>query len=88
MKRLLLCVVALLSLAGVAHAEIPAFSSSFKVQEIASNGDDPRRVGGSGPALLLLHGYGAARAPSRSTSATRKSIRARTRPGSWPPWPT
>ena len=59
MKRLVLWVVALFALAGVAHAEIPAFPASFKIQEIAVNGTTIHvRVGGKGPAVVLLHGYG------------------------------
>jgi pimeloyl-ACP methyl ester carboxylesterase len=59
MKRLFLPVVALLSLAVAAHAEIPAFPASFKTQEIAANGTTIHvRVGGKGPAVVLLHGYG------------------------------
>ncbi|KQY35459.1 alpha/beta hydrolase [Caulobacter sp. Root487D2Y] len=59
MHRLFLWAVALLSLAGAAHAEIPAFPAAFKTQEIAVNGTTIHvRVGGQGPAVVLLHGYG------------------------------
>lgn len=59
MKRLFLWVAALLALAGVAHADIVPFPPSFKTQEITTNGTTIHvRVGGSGPAVVLLHGYG------------------------------
>jgi pimeloyl-ACP methyl ester carboxylesterase len=59
MKRLVLWVAALFALAGVAHAEMPAFPASFKTQEITTNGTTIHvRVGGKGPAVVLLHGYG------------------------------
>ncbi len=59
MKRLFLWVAALLALAGVAHADIIPFPPSFKTQEIATNGTTIHvRVGGTGPAVVLLHGYG------------------------------
>jgi pimeloyl-ACP methyl ester carboxylesterase len=38
---------------------MPAFSSAFKTREIAVNGTTLHvRVGGTGPAVTLLHGYG------------------------------
>jgi pimeloyl-ACP methyl ester carboxylesterase len=59
MKRLVLLAAALFALAGVAHAEMPAFPASFKTQEITTNGTTIHvRVGGKGPAVVLLHGYG------------------------------
>jgi pimeloyl-ACP methyl ester carboxylesterase len=43
----------------VAAAQVPAFPASFRVQRIATNGTTLSvRVGGSGPAVVLLHGYG------------------------------
>ncbi|MDB5674507.1 MAG: alpha/beta hydrolase fold, partial [Sphingomonas bacterium] len=40
-------------------AGVPAFPASFATQEIAANGTTLHvRVGGSGPAVVLLHGYG------------------------------
>ena len=59
MKRLLLGLVALFAVASAAKAEIPAFPASFKTQEITTNGTTIHvRVGGTGPAVVLLHGYG------------------------------
>ncbi len=59
MKRLVLWVIALFAFTGTAYAEIPAFPASFKTQEIAVNGTTIHvRVGGAGPAVVLLHGYG------------------------------
>ena len=48
-----------LALAAPAVAQVPDFPSSFKTQEIATNGATIHvRVGGQGPAVVLLHGYG------------------------------
>lgn len=42
-----------------AAAQVPPFPSSFRVERIATNGTTLHvRVGGSGPAVVLLHGYG------------------------------
>lgn len=61
--RLSAIVVALLALATFAvraDARDPfAFPSNFRVRDIATNGTTIHvRVGGSGPAVLLLHGFG------------------------------
>jgi len=59
MPRLIALVLALAALAGPAFAESFAFPSGFATREIASNGTTIHvRVGGKGPAVLLLHGYG------------------------------
>ena len=59
MQRLFLWLIAIFAFAGAAHAEIPAFPAAFKTQEIAANGTTIHvRVGGTGPAVALLHGYG------------------------------
>jgi len=51
------CVLALTSVA--AAAQVPSFPSSFKSQDIAANGTTLHvRVGGKGPAVVLLHGFG------------------------------
>ena len=40
-------------------AQIQPFPANFRVQEIATNGTTLHvRVGGQGPAVVLLHGYG------------------------------
>ena len=40
-------------------AEFPSFPAEFRTQEIASNGVTVHvRIGGQGPAVILLHGYG------------------------------
>ncbi|KRE17396.1 hypothetical protein ASE63_13145 [Bosea sp. Root381] len=47
------------AVAAPAAAQVPAFPNAFKVQEIATNGATIHvRVGGQGPAVVLLHGYG------------------------------
>lgn len=49
----------LLAFAAPAGAEVPDFPASFKTQEITTNGATIHvRVGGKGPAVVLLHGYG------------------------------
>jgi pimeloyl-ACP methyl ester carboxylesterase len=48
-----------LAFAAPAAAQVPDFPSTFKTQEIATNGATIHvRVGGQGPAVVLLHGYG------------------------------
>ena len=60
MLRILNLIAAALLFAGApAAAEVPPFPASFKVREIM--GGDATihvRVGGTGPAVVLLHGYG------------------------------
>lgn len=60
MHRFLLWLSALMLLAaGPAWAQPPAFPSDFRVMEIPANGTTLHvRVGGRGPAVVLLHGYG------------------------------
>jgi len=49
----------ILALAMPASAQVPDFPASFKTQEITTNGATIHvRVGGDGPAVVLLHGYG------------------------------
>lgn len=61
MKRAVLAMLAvLLSLWSSlpAHAQDMAFPAGFRTEEIATNGTTLHvRVGGSGPAILLIHGY-------------------------------
>ena len=61
MRRPLLSLFALAILAMVlpASAAIQPFPASFRTQEVESNGATIHvRVGGKGPAVLLLHGFG------------------------------
>ncbi|MET0337791.1 MAG: alpha/beta fold hydrolase, partial [Caulobacter sp.] len=60
MNRFLLWLFALMLLAaGPAWAQPQAFPAGFKTIEIATNGTTLHvRTGGSGPAVVLLHGYG------------------------------
>ena len=45
--------------AASASAQVPPYPAAFHVQNIATNGTTIHvRVGGSGPAVVLLHGYG------------------------------
>ena len=58
MSRYCAIVIAALLFAGPAVA-IEPFPASFKTQEIAANGTTLHvRIGGSGPAVVLLHGFG------------------------------
>ena len=60
MLRILNLIAAALLFAGApAAAEVPPFPASFKVREIkAGDATIHVRVGGTGPAVVLLHGYG------------------------------
>lgn len=54
-----LAALALALASAPAAAQVPPFPSSFTTQEIAANGTTLHvRVGGKGPAVVLLHGYG------------------------------
>lgn len=56
--RLIAGLMALIPLCGMARAEDFAFPAGFKVQPIATNGTTLNvRVGGKGPAIVLIHGY-------------------------------
>jgi pimeloyl-ACP methyl ester carboxylesterase len=58
MLKLVLALGAL-AFAAPAQAQVPDFPASFRTQEIATNGATIHvRVGGQGPAVVLLHGYG------------------------------
>lgn len=60
-SRLQRCLAALLLAAATqfSHAQSFDFPASFKTSEIATNGTTIHvRYGGSGPAVVLLHGYG------------------------------
>src|SRR5438128_647343 len=51
--------LATLFLSTSALAQVQPFPAGFKTQEIATNGVTIHvRVGGKGPAVVLLHGYG------------------------------
>jgi pimeloyl-ACP methyl ester carboxylesterase len=59
MSRMLSAALAAAPIASSAAAEEFAFPAGFRTQEIATNGASIHvRVGGSGPAVVLLHGYG------------------------------
>ncbi|CAH0339346.1 alpha/beta hydrolase [Rhizobium sp. CECT 9324] len=58
MLKLIAAFAAILS-ATPSFAEMPDFPASFKTQDITTNGATIHvRVGGKGPAAVLLHGYG------------------------------
>lgn len=51
--------VAALCVSAPALAEVPPFPTTFQARDVAANGVNLHvRVGGKGPAVLLLHGYG------------------------------
>ena len=55
----LFATVALALSSVAAAAQVPPFPASFKSQDIAANGTTLHvRVGGKGPAVVLLHGFG------------------------------
>jgi pimeloyl-ACP methyl ester carboxylesterase len=57
--RLPLIFAASLVLSLPAAAQVPAYPTSFSTQEITTNGATIHvRVGGKGPAAVLIHGYG------------------------------
>src|SRR4051812_25856640 len=59
MFRSLVAAFAGLLLAGPAGAQVTPFAPAFHTQEITTNGTTIHvRVGGTGPAVTLLHGYG------------------------------
>ncbi len=59
MFRSLFCAITALVLALPALAGVKPFPHSFKMQEIATDGATIHvRVGGQGPAVVLLHGFG------------------------------
>ncbi|MBV9704202.1 MAG: alpha/beta hydrolase, partial [Methylobacteriaceae bacterium] len=59
MYRLLLASALLAAIAAPASAGGEAFPASFRTQDIPTNGTSLFvRVGGSGPAVVLLHGFG------------------------------
>jgi pimeloyl-ACP methyl ester carboxylesterase len=57
--RIALAALVALTMAWPAGAEIQPFPPSFRVQDIATDGATIHvRVGGQGPAVVLLHGFG------------------------------
>ena len=59
MTRILLTAFMLLALNVPAHADVTPFPSSFRTQDIAVEGAKIHvRVGGKGPTVVLLHGFG------------------------------
>ncbi len=59
MFRSFLGLLVVLALVGPAAAQVVPFAPAFHTQEITANGTTIHvRVGGKGPAVTLLHGYG------------------------------
>src|SRR5882762_8469374 len=59
MLRFVIGVLGALAFALPAAAQVEPFPASFRTQEIETNGVTIHvRVGGKGPAVVLLHGYG------------------------------
>ncbi|MGE8099907.1 alpha/beta fold hydrolase [Pseudomonas fluorescens] len=59
MPRILLTAFMLLALSLPAHAQVTPFPASFRIQDIPVEGVTLHvRVGGKGPAVVLLHGFG------------------------------
>jgi pimeloyl-ACP methyl ester carboxylesterase len=56
---ILLTALGALALSGLAHAKVEPFPASFRVMEVKTDGATIHvRVGGQGPAILMLHGFG------------------------------
>ena len=59
MLRSLMLAGAALIMAAPAAAQVPPYPAAFHTEEIATNGATIHvRIGGKGPAVVLLHGYG------------------------------
>ncbi|HEY1978949.1 MAG TPA: alpha/beta hydrolase [Xanthobacteraceae bacterium] len=59
MRKAVFAALAVLCLTSLALARIEPFPSVFKTETITTNGADIYvRIGGKGPAVVLLHGYG------------------------------
>jgi pimeloyl-ACP methyl ester carboxylesterase len=59
MHRILAAAAALLMASAPLAAQVPPYPATFHTQEIATNGATIHvRVGGTGPAVVLIHGYG------------------------------
>src|SRR3984885_5150638 len=59
MLHRLLFAIAVLMLAVPAAAQVPPFPANFRTREITTNGAQIHvRIGGKGPAVVLLHGFG------------------------------
>ena len=59
MTRLLLIALTLLAITLPAHAAVTPYPAAFKVQDIPLDGVTMHvRIGGKGPAVVLLHGFG------------------------------
>ena len=58
-KSVAVCAALLLSATQIVMAEVKPFPTSFQTREVPTDGATIHvRVGGSGPAVLMLHGYG------------------------------
>ena len=59
MLKFVMAALAVLAAPVAALAQVPPFPASFRTQDIATDGATIHvRVGGQGPAVVLLHGYG------------------------------
>src|SRR5262249_2367804 len=59
LRNLGILILSVLSRLSTASAQVPAFPASFTTREMPSNGTTLHvRIGGSGPAVVLLHGFG------------------------------
>ena len=59
MRARWLAILLVLFIPAAAHAQFEPFPARFKTRTIAANGTQIHvRVGGSGPAVLLIHGFG------------------------------
>src|SRR5678816_760167 len=59
LERITIITLLVLALSSTGLAQVPPFPPSFTTRDIPSNGTTLHvRIGGSGPAVVLLHGFG------------------------------
>jgi len=59
MWKVLVTLLAAALMAGPAQADVESFPAGFRTQKVVTNGTTLHvRIGGQGPAVVLLHGYG------------------------------
>jgi pimeloyl-ACP methyl ester carboxylesterase len=59
LERITIITLLVLALSSTGFAQVPPFPPSFTTRDIPSNGTTLHvRIGGSGPAVVLLHGFG------------------------------
>ena len=76
MTRLLIACLLAFLFATPAAAQVEPFPAGFRTHDVATNGTTIHlRVGGQGPAVVLLHGYGETVTGHRSRRRCRRATR-------------